>query len=85
MVITPNFPYTNGDDDRYTLDSPRVVCITANSKITYGTTNKEYGSTPKIDSRPHINHNYRLTSNGSATFYSVDSNINDIDSTFRKS
>ena len=83
-VTTPNYPYTNGDNDQYTLTSPRIVCITERSKITYGTTNKEYGPTPKIDSRPHINHNYRLTSNGSATFYSVDSNNNGIDSTFGK-
>lgn len=48
LVVTPNFPYTNGDNDKYTLDSPRIVCITSNSKITYGTTNKEYGSTPHL-------------------------------------
>lgn len=47
-VTTPNYPYTNGDDDRYTLDSPRIVCIYANAQITYGSTNKEYGSTPHL-------------------------------------
>ena len=48
VLYTPNYPYTNGDDDDYTLTSPRIVCINERSHSTYGSTDKKYGSTPHL-------------------------------------